>query len=53
MYITGIGTIVNVLAVMLGSLVGLFAKKLISDKLREGIMSALGLAVFTITYRAL
>ena len=48
MYITGIGTIVNVLAVMLGSLVGLFAKKLISDKLREGIMSALGLAVFTI-----
>ncbi len=48
MYITGIGTIVNVLAVALGSLVGLFAKKLISDSLREGIMSALGLAVFTI-----
>ncbi len=48
MYITGIGTIVNVAAVAVGSLVGLFAKKLISDSLREGIMSALGLAVFTI-----
>lgn len=48
MYITGIGTIVNVLAVMAGSFLGLFCKKLISDNLREGIMSALGLAVFTI-----
>ncbi|MBR5535196.1 MAG: DUF554 domain-containing protein [Clostridia bacterium] len=45
---TGIGTIVNVIAVMAGSFVGLFAKKLISDRLREGIMAALGLAVFTI-----
>ncbi len=48
MYITGIGTIVNVIAVIFGSLVGLFAKKLINDRLREGVMSALGLAVFTI-----
>lgn len=48
MYITGIGTIVNVLAVAAGSFLGLFCKKLISDKLREGVMSALGLAVFTI-----
>lgn len=48
MYITGIGTIVNVLAVAAGSLLGLFCKRLISDKLREGVMSALGLAVFTI-----
>ncbi len=48
MYITGIGTIVNVIAVIAGSLLGLFCKTLISDKLREGIMSALGLAVFTI-----
>lgn len=48
MYITGIGTIVNVIAVFAGCLLGLFCKSLISDRLREGIMSALGLAVFTI-----
>lgn len=48
MYITGIGTIVNVIAVLAGSLVGLFCKGLINDRLREGVMSALGLAVFTI-----
>ena len=48
MYITGIGTIVNVAAVALGSLVGLSFRRLFSEKLREGIMSALGLAVFTI-----
>lgn len=48
MYITGIGTIVNVIAVIAGSVLGLFCKKLINDKLREGVMSALGLAVFTI-----
>lgn len=48
MYIVGIGTIVNVAAVLLGSIVGLLFKKLINDKLREGVMSALGLAVFTI-----
>ncbi|MBQ8002855.1 MAG: DUF554 domain-containing protein [Clostridia bacterium] len=44
----GIGTIVNVLAVVAGSLLDLFCKKIINDKLREGVMSALGLAVFTI-----
>lgn len=48
MYITGIGTIVNVIAVAAGSFLGLFCKKLINDNLREGVMSALGLAVFTI-----
>lgn len=48
MYITGIGTIVNVLAVAFGSIFGLLFKKLINDRLREGVMSALGLAVFTI-----
>ncbi len=48
MYITGIGTIVNVVAVTAGCFLGLFCKKLINDKLREGVMSALGLAVFTI-----
>lgn len=48
MYITGIGTIVNVIAVIAGSLFGLVFKKAINDKLREGVMSALGLAVFTI-----
>lgn len=48
MYITGIGTIVNVITVAAGSLLGLFCKKLISDSLREGIMSALSLAVLSI-----
>lgn len=48
MYITGIGTAVNVITVLSGSLLGLFCKKLISDKLREGIMSALSLAVLAI-----
>ncbi len=48
MYITGIGTIVNILTVVVGSLLGIFFKKLINDNLREGIMSALGLAVFSI-----
>lgn len=48
MYITGIGTAVNVITVAVGSFVGLFAKKLINDNLREGIMSALGLAVLAI-----
>ncbi len=48
MYIVGIGTIVNVAAVFLGSVIGLLFKKIINDKLREGVMSALGLAVFAI-----
>ncbi len=48
MYITGIGTIVNVIAVFLGCMLGLFCKSLISDRLREGVMASLGLAVFTI-----
>lgn len=48
MYITGIGTIVNVVAVFAGCMLGLFCKSLINDRLREGVMSALGLAVFTI-----
>ncbi|MGM9550876.1 MAG: DUF554 domain-containing protein [Clostridia bacterium] len=48
MYIVGIGTIVNVIAVILGSVFGLLFKKAINDRLREGVMSALGLAVFTI-----
>lgn len=48
MYITGIGTIVNVIAVFSGCLLGLFCKSLISDRLREGVMASLGLAVFTI-----
>lgn len=48
MYIVGIGTIVNVVTVVIGSLLGLSCKKLISDRLREGVMSSLGLAVFTI-----
>ncbi len=48
MYITGIGTIVNVIAVLAGSLLGLFCKTLINDRLREGVMASLGLAVFAI-----
>jgi len=44
----GLGTIVNVLAIISGSLAGLFIKNGISQKLRITIMQALGLAVIII-----
>jgi len=48
MYITGIGTIVNIAAVAGGCFVGLFAKKLISEKIKAGIVSGLSLATMAI-----
>lgn len=48
MYITGIGTIVNVITVTIGCFLGLFFKKLISEKIRDGLTSALALATFSI-----
>ncbi len=48
MYITGIGTIVNVATVTGGCLVGLLAKKLISEKIKNGLISGLSLATFAI-----
>lgn len=48
MYIVGIGTIVNMITVAAGSLLGIFCKQLINDKLRDGITSALSLAVLSI-----
>ncbi|MGN1346359.1 MAG: DUF554 domain-containing protein [Eubacteriales bacterium] len=44
----GIGTIVNTLAVILGSLIGLFAKKGLSENLQNSLMKALGLATMFI-----
>ena len=41
---TGIGTIVNIIAVLAGSSVGMLARRGISEKLSEGLMKALGLA---------
>ena len=41
-----LGTIVNTIAIIVGSIVGLFLKGGISKKLDEGIMKALGLSVF-------
>ena len=48
MYITGIGTIVNVITVAAGCFLGLFFKKLISEKIKDGLISALSLATFAI-----
>lgn len=44
----GIGTIVNVAAVIAGSLIGLFSGKSISEKLRDALMKALGVATMFI-----
>lgn len=41
---TGIGTIVNIIAVLAGSIIGMVFKRGISDKLSESLMKALGLA---------
>ena len=40
----GIGTIVNIIAVLLGSLLGIIFKRGINEKLSEALMKALGLA---------
>ena len=44
----GLGTIVNVLAVLVGGFVGLFVKKGLSDKLQDMIMKVLGLSTMFI-----
>lgn len=44
----GIGTVVNSAAIVLGCLIGLVFKKLISDKMNEGLMHALGLCTISI-----
>ena len=44
----GTGTIVNIILVIVGSLVGLLLKKAIPEKLKTSITQALGLAVITI-----
>lgn len=41
----GIGTIVNVAAVIAGSLIGLFSGKAIPEKLRDALIKALGVAI--------
>lgn len=48
MYITGIGTIVNVAAVALGCTVGLLFKKLVTEKMQTALTSALSLATFSV-----
>ncbi|MCD8049342.1 MAG: DUF554 domain-containing protein [Clostridia bacterium] len=48
MYFTGIGTVVNVVAVFFGCVVGLLAKKFISEKIKDGLISGLALATFAI-----
>ncbi len=44
----GIGTIVNVLAVIVGSLIGILLKKGLSERLQESVMKALGIAAMFI-----
>ena len=40
----GIGTLINIAAVLLGSAIGLIFKRGLSDRIRDGVMRALGLA---------
>ena len=48
MYFPGIGTAANTAAIVLGCLIGLVFKKLISDKMNDGLMHALGLCTVSI-----
>lgn len=48
MYITGIGTIVNVIAVAAGCSVGLLFKRLVTEKMQNALTSALALATFAV-----
>lgn len=47
-FMPGIGTIVNVIAVIVGSLIGILLKKGLSERLQESIMKALGVAAMFI-----
>lgn len=44
----GIGTIVNVIAVIIGSTIGILAKKGLSEQMQESIMKTLGIATMMI-----
>ncbi len=44
----GIGTIVNVILVIIGSLIGLFLKKAIPERLKDSLVQALALCTFAI-----
>lgn len=44
----GIGTVINTVLVIIGSLVGLLLKKAIPERLKESMIQALALATFTI-----
>ena len=46
--VTGLGTIVNIILVVIGSLLGLLLKKAIPEKLKTSITQALALATFSI-----
>ncbi len=41
----GIGTIINVVAIIVGGCIGIFGKKLISKKIQEALVKAVGLSV--------
>lgn len=45
---TGIGTVINTVLVIVGSLIGLLLKKAIPERLKESMIQALALATFTI-----
>lgn len=47
-YIPGIGTVVNSAAIAVGCLLGLVFKRLISDKMNDALMHALGLCTISI-----
>ena len=47
-FLTGIGTVINTVLVIIGSLVGLLLKKAIPERLKESMVQALALATFTI-----
>lgn len=42
------GTIVNVILILIGGIIGIFAKKLLNDRLHESIMSVMGLCVLIV-----
>ncbi len=46
--VAGVGTLVNSAAIAVGCLIGLLFKKLISEKMSEGIMHALGLCTMSL-----
>lgn len=47
-FLVGIGTVINTVLVIIGSLAGLLLKKAIPERLKESMVQALALATFTI-----